>query len=175
MSKWYGLDRSGDFDQQALAGVNIYGDFDQLSLGGVDFGEDYCVDYGIEPVNLEGEELMGSYHQMGIVPQGLSGQYEQLGADYDQLGIVPEGMGKYEQQLGLVPQGLGTHNYQMGLVPSGLSGIPSGLGGMMDDMKAKWASLSPMHKGLAALALVAGGAYLLRQTGVIKRKLPVIG
>lgn len=160
--KFVGINRTGDFDQQVLAGFgqDIYGDFDQYSLKGVDFGQDFTKDFGIVPQNLEGETFMGYQNQLGVVPEGMGG-------DFDQMGIVPAGlsgyehqMGGYHSQLGVVPSGMGTHNYQMG---------------MLADLKTKWATMSPMMKAAAAVAAVLGGALVLRKTGVIKSRLPLIG
>lgn len=155
--KFVGINDSGDFDQQALAGMKsawLSGD-DQYSLEGVDFGEDYMQDYGVTPVNLGGKSMQ--HHQMGVVPEGLYG-------DYDQLGIVPEGLGhSSHHQMGGYHNQMGGYHNQMGIVPSGL-------GGVMD----QWNALSTTHKVLVGAGVAVGGAFLLKQMGVIK-SVPFLG
>jgi hypothetical protein len=149
------------------SGVNTSGDFDQLSLAGVDFGEDYCVNYGISPKSLEGEYMYSGeqdmagmdYHQMGTIPEGL-------GADFNQMGMIPQGLGHSSlHQMGHYPQGLGHYPQMIGGVPRGLMGM-----GFMD----KFQAMSTTNKMLVGVGVAVGGALLLKQMGVIK-SLPLIG
>lgn len=146
-----------------MFGINDAGDFDQLSLSGVDFGTDYCEDLGIIPTFLEGDETMygrssqqlGYANGMGIVPEGMAG-------DFEQLGIVPDGMSGDHQQLGLVPSGLGgryhqqmgSHNYQMGF---------------MDKLQTPLFSVAGFSITPVILAGVAGALWFAKRQGYLKK------
>ena len=130
-------------------GLNDSGDFDQLSLAGVDFGEDYCQDYNVKPINLEGDYM---YHQLGHI-------------QYDQLGTIPTGLGSDYQQMGTIPSGLGYSSQQLGTIPSGLGFNPMQM----------WQGLSQQQKMIYGVAGALALVFILRQMEVIKRPLPLIG
>lgn len=159
-------------------GQNSEGDFDQLSLAGVDFGEDYHEDYGIVPTNLEGESTMyGSdfdqmgerVYGMGVMPEGLSG-------DFQQMGIVPSGLGGQYNQMGEIPVGLGGQYNQMGEIPSGLGNSYNQLGGqynqmgsVMDTLKKPLFSVAGFGVTPIVLVGVAAALYFAKTQGMLRK------
>lgn len=125
-------------------GQDSSGDFDQLSIAGVDFGHNYMQNYGINPTDLESEELgMDPYMQMGDSADYGHGYADQLG---------------YANQLGIIPTGLGeipSYNpYPLGELPTLNTqqlGYANQLGQMPGFLTAKFA-------GIPAWALIAGAA-----------------
>lgn len=157
--KFKGLDRAGDFDQLQLSGLgqNSWGDFDQMSVQGVDFGANYEEDYKLEPNILKGESTMygadyqqvGSGYEMGILPEGMSG-------DFNQMGIVPSGMSGHHQQMGLVPAGLGHSRFQQ-------------LGGIMDTLNKPLTTVAGFSITPLILIGVGGALFFAKKQGMLKK------
>lgn len=168
MRKFKGIDREGDFDQLQMngngwknanlvsledtqLGQDAWGDFSQYSLHGVDYGANYETNYGIEPNILKGDHTMygadyqqlGNSFGMGVIPEGLSG-------DFNQLGIIPEGLGGNYQQLG-------HGQYQQ-------------LGqGFMDQLNKPLATVGGINITPIGLLLVGGGIWFAQRQGMFKK------
>lgn len=150
-------------------GQNDEGDFDQYSIAGVDFGQNYGEDYGIMPTNLQGEPLMygSDFDQLGIMPDGLSGmgnvvyQPEMGSTRYDYHNQL--GHRSYHQQLG------GKPSWTLGSSPSWT------MGGMVDDARIWYNNLTPAMKAAAVGGVALVSLFALRQFGVIRTRLPLIG
>lgn len=111
------------------------------------------------------------------------GQNDQ--GDFDQYSVVGVDFGAdYGEDYGIEPTDLSGEfimhrNYnQMGYHPSQQLGhvtyVPE-MGGLMDDLKMKYAMMPPMQKYALLAAAALGALVALRKTKVIKKKLPLIG